>query len=97
MFSSKGADHLKMEITPYRDWRVVIGAFFLGLVVSLGFNIFMSININSDNFFATAPKSGGGVTLNKDGLTKILAELAGKESIFEKVKKEGVVVTDPSL
>ncbi|MBI5078212.1 MAG: hypothetical protein HZB11_02515 [Candidatus Yonathbacteria bacterium] len=94
---SKGADTFKMEITPYRDWRVLAGVFFVGLVVSLGFNIYMSVEINSDSFFTTVPKNGDGVELNKDGLANVLADFADKKAIFEKVKTEGVSVVDPSL
>lgn len=97
LFSSKGSDPMKMEFTPYRDWRIVAMSFFAGLVVSLGFNIYMSIEINRDNFFTATAKSGEEVTLNKEGLEKVLADFAGKEATFEKVKTEGVSVVDPSL
>lgn len=97
LFSSKGVDPLKMEITPYRDWRIVVIAFFVGLVVSFGFNIYMSVRINSDSFFATSQKKDEGVTLNKSGLTKVVEEFAAKEEVFNKVKTEGIVVVDPSL
>lgn len=94
---SKGVDPFKMEITPYRDWRILAGVFFIGLVVSLGFNIYMSVEINSDNFFATVPKTGGGAELNKNGLAKVLAGFADKKAAFEKVRTEGIFVVDPSL
>ena len=95
--SSRGTDPLKMETTPYRDWRILAFTFFVGLVVSLGFNIYMSIGINSDSFFTVTPKSIAGVTLNKDGLDKILAGFADKQAAFEKARTEGVAVVDPSL
>lgn len=94
---SKGTDALKMEITPYRDWRIVVTVFFIGLVISLGFNIYMSIEINSDSFFATAPKSTGVIKFNEEGLAKVIAGFDEKSALFEKVKKEGVAVVDPSL
>lgn len=97
IFSTKGVDTLKMEIAPYRDWRILVSTFFVGLVASFGFNVYMSIKIDSDNFFATTPKSNSGVTLNEEGLTKILKELDEKSAAFEKVKNEGVAIADPSL
>lgn len=93
----KGNDPFKMEITPYRDWRILVIIFSVGLVGSLGFNIYMSIEINSDNFFKVAPKSSTGVAINKIGLTKILKEFSDKEAVFEKTRTEGVAVFDPSL
>ena len=97
LFSSKGTDPMKMEVTPFRDWRIVVVSFFVGLAVSLGFNIYMSIEINRDTFFTAIPAASESVALNKDGLMKVLAGLAEKEAVFEKTKKEGVVVVDPSL
>lgn len=94
---SKGVDTQKMEITPYRDWRTVVTIFFVGLTVSLGFNIYMSTEINRDNFFVTAPKVTGVIKLNEKGFTKIITEIEEKAARFEKVKTEGVAVADPSL
>lgn len=93
---SKGTDPLKMEITPFRDWRVVVVTFFVGLILATGFNAYMSIQINSDNFFTAAPQSGDTVTFNKDGLEKVLAGFADKEVLFEKAKTEKSSVVDPS-
>lgn len=97
IFSSKGVDALKMEISPYRDWRILVSTFFVGIVASFGFNVYMSIKIDSDNFFATTPKGNSGVTLNEEGLKKILVELDEKRAVFEKAKNEGVAIVDPSL
>lgn len=97
LFSSKGSDPTKMEVTPFRDWRIVVVSFFAGLAVSLGFNIYMSIEINRDTFFTTAPVASEGAVFNKEGLTKVLTGLAEREAIFEKTKKEGTPVVDPSL
>lgn len=94
---SKGSDPQKMEITPYRDWRILVGVFFLGVIVSFGFNIFMSMQISSDSFFTADKKSNSGVVLNKDGLSKTLDELAAKEAAFEKARTETISVVDPSL
>lgn len=94
---SKGADALKMEITPYRDWRVVVIVFFIGLIGSMGFNIYMLIEIDRDTFFVAAPKSTGVITFNEEGLAKVVSGIDAKEALFEKTKTEGVSVVDPSL
>lgn len=94
---SKGVDKLKMEITPYRDWRVVVIIFFIALVGSFAFNIYMSIEINRDSFFATAPKTTGVIKFNEEGLAKVIKILDEKEALFEKAKTEGVTIVDPSL
>lgn len=95
--SLKGADSTKLEITPFRDWRIVAVTFFVGLALSVGFNVYMSIGINRDSFFTATPKNGETVTLKKDDLAKVLAGFAEREALFEKAGTEKSAVVDPSL
>jgi len=95
--SSKGVDTSKMEITPYRDWRIVVSVFFVGLVVSLGFNIYMSTEMNRDNFFVTAPKVSDAMKFNEKGFEEVIVDIDEKAARFEKAKTEGVSAADPSL
>lgn len=95
--ASKGSDPFKAEPTPYRDWRSLAMGFFAVLTLSVGFNIYMSIEINRDSFFTTTPTSDTGVVFNSEGLTAVLGNLAAKETVFEKLRTEGVSVVDPSL
>lgn len=97
LFATKGTDVSKIEPSPYRDWGVIVSVFFFGLIISLGFNIFMSIKINSDDFFATPKNEEGGVVLDKAGLDKVLTELSAKEANSQKVINEKVSIVDPSL
>lgn len=94
---SKGADTLKMEISPYRDWRMVVIMFFIGLVFSFVFNVYMSIEINRDSFFTTGSRSAGSVKFNEQGLAKVVQGLDEKAAIFEKARTEGIKIVDPSL
>lgn len=94
---SKGADPLKQEPTPYRDWRILVSIFFVGLVVSMAFNIYMSVEINRDSFFTVASKSTGVAKFNEDALVKLITRLDEKALLFEKAKKEGVSAVDPSI
>lgn len=95
--TSKGFDVSKKEPAPYHDWRLLVIGFFVALVLSVGFNIYMSIEINRDSFFTTTPKVEQGVVFNSEGLTWVLQDLASKEAAFEKLKTEGLPVVDPSL
>lgn len=90
-------DALKMEVTPYRDWRIIVLFFFAGLVASVGFNIYMSIGINQDSFFSAAPKTADVVKFNSEGLAKVIAGIDEKAARFENAKTESVVVVDPSI
>ncbi|MBI5401201.1 MAG: hypothetical protein HZB12_03770 [Candidatus Yonathbacteria bacterium] len=93
----KGNDPMKMETAPFRDWRVIATTFFAGLALSVGFNVYMSIEINRDSFFVAPQKNGEAVILDKEGLAKVLAGFAEKEALFEKARTEGVPTVDPSL
>ncbi len=94
---SKGVDVLKMEITPYRDWRTVVILFFTALVSSIVYNSYVFIEINRDTFFTAAPKSTGVIKFDEERLTKVVAGLDEKSALFEKVKNDGVAIVDPSL
>ena len=87
---------MKMEIAPFRDWRVIAFVFFVGIAVSIGFNVYMSIEINRDNFFTAPAKSGESTYLDKEGLERVLSELAEKDVLFEKARTEKSTVVDPS-
>jgi hypothetical protein len=95
-FSSKGADPLKMEATPYRDWKIIIVGFFVGLVISLGLNIYMSYQINSDTFLSPTAKKYEGLVLNRDGLARVLVDLATKDAVHSGRATSSVSVIDPS-
>jgi hypothetical protein len=96
MFSSKGRDPSRTEGAPYRDWKIVAISFFALFLVSLGFNIYMSFQINNDSFFATTPKTYDGVVFNREGLQKVLSVLAQKEAFLLAPTQANKPVVDPS-
>lgn len=95
--TTKGSDPLKMEITPFRDWQVLVIVSSVALLASFGYNLYVSIEINRDSFFNAAPKSTGVIKFNEDGLAKVIVGIDEKAARFEKIKTEGVDVVDPSL
>ncbi|MDD5152588.1 MAG: hypothetical protein PHS95_01120 [Candidatus Pacebacteria bacterium] len=97
LFSSREADSSRAEITPYRDWLIIVIVFFVGIVASVLFNIYLSMQINSDSFSVAGQKNPEGLKLNHKGLTEVLDNFSAKETAFEKLKTEGVTVVDPSL
>lgn len=96
LFATKGADALKSEITPYRDWKIVVMSFAAGFAILLGLNIYMLVQINNDNFFTTVPKKFVGPSLDSEGLAKVLSSLAEKEALIHRPIGEGKLVVDPS-
>ncbi|MGB2580353.1 MAG: hypothetical protein WBC83_01545 [Minisyncoccia bacterium] len=94
---SKGVDALKMEITPFRDWRNLVLLFFIWLSVSLIFNIYMSIGVNRDHFFSEPKKVNNVAVLDTEGLKMVADQIDEKAANFEKAKSEKLTTADPSL
>lgn len=94
---SKGADALKMEITPFRDWRNLVVLFFIWLSVSFIFNIYMSVGVNRDHFFSTPKKINNVTVLDIEGLKTVAGKIDEKAASFEKAKSEKLTTSDPSL
>lgn len=95
--ASKGADPYKIEIAPFHDWKIVVVGFFVGLAISLAFNIYMSFQINNESFFSGEETTEAKMEVNSKALSEVLENMATKEANFEKIKKAGVPVLDPSL
>lgn len=91
------SDWTKIEIVPYRDWRIVGIGFFIMLFVSFGFNIYILFEVNRDNFFAVPEIKSQGVSFNREGLNRVLNLIATREATFERLKTEKIEVRDPSL
>lgn len=96
LFDSKGIDSLKAEAAPFRDWKILVISFFVGLSLSLAFNIYMSLQINNDSFFTATTQKYAGPVLNREGLVKVLADLTAKEAFLSKPTSEALTVVDPS-
>ncbi|MBI3634560.1 MAG: hypothetical protein HY228_03015 [Candidatus Yonathbacteria bacterium] len=104
LFSLKGiislwrdADPSKIEIAPYRDWRIMGIVFFVILLASFGFNMYLLFEVNRDNFFVVPEVKSQGMSFDREGLNRVLDLIATREATFEKLKTETVKVNDPSL
>lgn len=97
IFKSSVEDMEKMEITPYRDWRIVVVVFFAGLIASLAFNTYVFMGVNQDNFFGDTAIQDEVVGLHQEKLSVVLKEFNMKKAAFETLTKESVSVVDPSL
>ncbi|MEK7460516.1 MAG: hypothetical protein AAB628_03140 [Patescibacteria group bacterium] len=97
ILTTKGVDSHKMEITPFRDWKKIATYSFVGLILSLGVNIYMSFQINDESFFSAEKITNEGAIFNSNSLSEVLEDIENREQNFEKIKKEGISVLDPSL
>ena len=90
------SDSSKIEIAPYRDWRIVGVGFFIILFISFGFNMYILFEVNRDNFFDVHQGTKQEVSFAREGLTRVIGMFAGREETFERLKKEIIKVNDPS-
>lgn len=88
---------MKIEVTPYRDWRIVAFAFFAGIFASFGFNTYLFMGINEDNFFGKTIKGEEGIRFDKEKLSAVLELFKEKETAFEALKQAPASLVDPSL
>jgi hypothetical protein len=96
-FATKGSDSQKISITPYRDWRIIVIVFFIGIVVSLGLNVYLFMGVNEDNFFGTTVKREEILKFDKEKLSVVVESFTKKEAAFETLKKSVILLIDPSL
>ncbi len=96
MFSTKGSDPTKIEITPYRDWSIVVVIFLSGIFISLGFNVYLFMGINEDDFFGNTVKKEEVAIFNKEKLLTVLDGFKKKEEVSEALRKVATPTIDPS-
>ncbi len=92
----KNTDPFKKGVTPFRDWKFIVIIFFVGIVASVCFSLYMSIEINRDNFFTAKSEVGEVAELNTQGLAKVLSLFSQREILFKKAQTEKLDVVDPS-
>ena len=92
----KNTDPFKKEVTPFRDWKFIVIIFFVGIVASVCFSLYMSIEINRDNFFTAKSEVGEVAELNTQGLAKVLSLFSQREILFKNAQTEKLDVVDPS-
>lgn len=94
--TTKGVDRFRMEITPFRDWMIVVIVLFISLIASIGFNIFLTSEANRDALFSATPKAAGVLKFNEEGLVKIIKEIDDRAERFEKAKTQKIELVDPA-
>lgn len=92
-----GTDRSKMEITPFRDWRVLVIVFFIALLGVFGFNGSLFLRINTDSFVTGGLPETNIAPLENNKLDNAVKEITKRSEKFEKLRKEKPTYIDPSL
>lgn len=95
--ASQGVDKEKREVSPARDWRVLMMVFAVVFVVSLVFHGYLFMRVNDDSLFSVTVKEEEPVAFNKENFDRILSIFDQQDATFEKLKNEPFTAIDPSL
>lgn len=90
-----GPKESRLGAEPYRDWRVTVGVFFVGLAGSVAFSIYLFTGVTKENI--TTDSKNTGTTLETAKLSSVLDLFTKKEAIFESLKTATSTAVDPSL
>lgn len=90
-------DKTRFEATPYKDWRLVVFVFVVGLVGSLVFSVYLFLGVSNDSFFTQPTTKIQGVTLDVEKLSAVLEVLNKKENLFSSLNIATSTLVDPSL
>ena len=93
---SKGEDSSKGMFKPYRDWKILVIVFFVALIISIGLNTYLSVQIIDNNFLTASIPTNSGPVLDRDGLTKVLSDFAAREAFLANPNATTSPVVDPS-
>ena len=89
--------HLSGKIVnPRRDWNILIILFFVFILASIGFDLYMYLQIKSGDMYISVNKSELTIeNLKSADLKKILDKFESKKVIITTLKLEKLI--DPSL
>ena len=93
---SKGEDSSKRMFKPYKDWKILVISFSVGLIISIGLNTYLSVRIIDNSFLTTLVPVNSGPVLDRAGLTKVLSDFAAKEAFLANPSATTSPVVDPS-
>ena len=88
-------DALKIEITPYRDWKVVGEVFFVLLVVLVAAHIYLFIRLQDETLFASQEEEPV-IGFKKERVLTTVEYYQTRAAKFEERKGEKPNVVDPA-
>lgn len=88
---------LERSPNPVRHWHIVLGSFFVLLIVTIGISIFIFFTLSNDQFFAKAPPvPASPEKIAREKLTGALQFFTDRKANFDQYNSGGSVVVDPS-
>lgn len=87
----------RFEIAPYRDWRIIMSIFFIGMVVSVAFSVYLFMGVRGDTLFSGGVKKDDSVKMDVTKLTKTINMFQARSKQFEELKMATTTLVDPSL
>ena len=96
-FAKKDQDKRKVEITPYRDWKILMNTFFVVLAALVVTHVYVFIKLSNDALFAQKDTTDMVVTFKKDRLLKTVDYFDAKAIRYDALLKTKPAVVDPSI
>lgn len=96
-FAKQDRDKLKIEITPYRDWKILVKVFFVVLVVLVATHVYVFVQLSNDTLFAQKDVTDTVITFNKDRLLQTVDYYDAKEATYREILETKPSVVDPAV
>lgn len=96
-FAKKDRDTLKIEITPYRDWKIIVNAFFVAFMVLVALHMYVFVELSNDTLFAQKDTTDTVIMFNKDRLLKVVDQYDAKAAKYNALLETKPAVVDPSV
>lgn len=94
----KKKDKEKTQITPYRDWKIILITFFFAIAVLSGGTLYVSYSLNKE-VFPTVAQNGPlpTETIDRNSMLKAIEVFDRKEIQLANLLSKKPRKTDPSL
>ena len=96
-FAKQDRDKMKTEITPYRDWKILVNTFFVVLVMLVAVHVYVFVQLSNDTLFAQKDTTDTVITFNKDKLLKTVDHYDAKAVKYDDLLQTKPAVVDPAV
>lgn len=88
----------KYDLSPERDWRIVLVFFIIVNLLIGSFGVYMFFTVRSGDFFnVSAPERQIGKTIDREVLMETISHYEARQQELEELKVNGTPVVDPSI
>lgn len=94
--AQRAKDKFKIEITPYRDWKIVGGAFFGLLAILFAAHAYLFVRLQDDSLFASKEEEAP-IGFKKERVVSTVEYYRERAAAFEARKAQKPSIVDPAV